>query len=217
MRIPMKIMPKPAEINRMDLCCRDIHGKWKINLKMVIFFFHINMSHLNFRWWTLGHLETQQCSLSSTMLGAAKGDPAKLSAVLESARRNIHSSSHLFKLAQDAFRFATPESDHHNRTLLGVAFELGLQVMRMTLTCLNWRRREMVRWLVTCATQLGLDALLAIMQNWYQLFTPTEATGPVATTIMSHSARLNLNLMVNCLLTRINKLINLTIFCFLLR
>lgn len=111
------------------------------------------------------------------MLGAAKGDPAKLSAVLESARRNIHSSSHLFKLAQDAFRFATPESDHHNRTLLGVAFELGLQVMRMTLTCLNWRRREMVRWLVTCATQLGLDALLAIMQNWYQLFTPTEATG----------------------------------------
>lgn len=145
------------------------------------------------RWWTLGHLETQQCSLSSTMLSAAKGDPARLSSVLESARRNIHSSSHLFKLAQDAFRFATPESDHRNRTLLGVAFELGLQVMRMTLTCLNWRRREMVRWLVTCATQLGLDALMAIMQNWYQLFTPTEATGPVATTIMSHSARLNLN------------------------
>lgn len=148
------------------------------------------------RWWTLGHLETQQCSLSSTMLSAAKGDPTRLSSVLESARRNIHSSSHLFKLAQDAFRFATPESDHRNRTLLGVAFELGLQVMRMTLTCLNWRRREMVRWLVTCATQLGLDALLSIMQNWYQLFTPTEATGAVATTIMSHSARLNLNVMV---------------------
>lgn len=64
------------------------------------------------------------------MLSAAKGDPARLSQVLESARRNIHSSSHLFKLAQDAFRFATPESDHRNRTLLGVAFELGLQVMR---------------------------------------------------------------------------------------
>lgn len=131
------------------------------------------------------------------MLSAAKGDPARLSQVLESARRNIHSSSHLFKLAQDAFRFATPESDHRNRTLLGVAFELGLQVMRMTLTCLNWRRREMVRWLVTCATQLGLDALMAIMQNWYQLFTPTEATGPVATTIMSHVNRLNLNVMAS--------------------
>lgn len=126
------------------------------------------------------------------MLSAAKGDPVRLSQVLESARRNIHSSVHLFKLAQDAFRFAAPESERGNNTLLGVAFELGLQVMRMTLTVLNWRRREMVRWLVTCATQLGLPALISIMQNWYQLFTPTEATGPVATTIMSHSARLNL-------------------------
>lgn len=154
----------------------------------------MQMDHnIHRRWLSLSTLEAQQCSLSSTMLSAAKGDPARLSSVLESARRNIHSSSHLFKLAQDAFRFATPESDHRNRTLLGVAFELGLQVMRMTLTCLNWRRREMVRWLVTCATQLGLDALIAIMQNWYQFFTPTEATGPVATTIMSHSTRLNLN------------------------
>lgn len=26
----------------------------------------------------------------------------------------------------------------------------------MTLSTLNWRRREMVRWLVTCATEVGL-------------------------------------------------------------
>lgn len=84
----------------------------------------------------------------------------------------------------------------------------------MTLTCLNWRRREMVRWLVTCATQLGLDALMAIMQNWYQLFTPTEATGPVATTIMSHSARLNLNVMVNLYDIHIHQL-NTQPTCFL--
>lgn len=149
------------------------------------------------RWVILGLLETQQCSLSSTMLSAAKCDPARLSQVLESARRNIHSSSHLFKLAQDAFRFATPDSDHRNRILLGVAFELGLQLMRMTLTCINRSRRDMVRWLVTCATQLGIDALMAIMQNWNQLFSPTEATSHVASTIMSHAARLNLNVMVS--------------------
>lgn len=160
----------------------------------------IEMQHNNFmqspypRWWTLGHLETQQCSLSSTMMSAAKGDTKRLSAVLENARRNIHSSSHLFKLAQDAFRFATPENGPRSQTLLGVAFELGLQVMRMTLTCLNWRRREMVRWLVTCASHVGLEALMSIMQNWYHLFTPTEATGPVATTIMSHSTIMRLNL-----------------------
>lgn len=51
------------------------------------------------RWWTLGHLETQQCSLSSAMLSAAKAEPARLAGVLESARRNIHSSSHLFKVS----------------------------------------------------------------------------------------------------------------------
>lgn len=64
----------------------------------------------------------------------------------------------------------------------------------MTLSSLNWRRREMVRWLVTCATEVGVDALISIMQNWYQFFTATEATGPVATTIMSHSTIMRLNL-----------------------
>lgn len=64
----------------------------------------------------------------------------------------------------------------------------------MTLSSLNWRRREMVRWLVTCATEVGVDALISIMQNWYQFFTATEATGPVATTIMSHSTIMRLSL-----------------------
>ncbi|EEB16267.1 zinc finger protein SWIM domain-containing protein, putative [Pediculus humanus corporis] len=152
------------------------------------------------RWFTLGHIETQQCLLASTMLSAAKdcvlcaGEALRLRTVLESAQQHIHSSSHLFKLAQDAFRFATPENGSRHPTLLNVAFELGLQVMRMTLSSLNWRRREMVRWLVTCATEVGVEALISVMQNWYQLFTPTEATGPVATTIMSHSTIMRLNL-----------------------
>lgn len=50
----------------------------------------------------------------------------------------------------------------------------------MTLTTPNWRRRDMVRWLVTCATEVGFEALVSIMQNWYQLFTPTEATGKIS-------------------------------------
>lgn len=118
------------------------------------------------RWFTLGHIETQQCALSSTMLSAAKGEVMRLRTVLESSQKHIHSSSHLFKLAQDAFRFATPENGPRHPTLLNVAFELGLQVMRMTLSSLNWRRREMVRWLVTCATEVGVEALISIMQNW---------------------------------------------------
>jgi DMSO/TMAO reductase YedYZ heme-binding membrane subunit len=52
----------------------------------------------------------------------------------------------------------------------------------------------MVRWLVTCATEIGLEALISLMQTWKHLFTPTEATGLVATTIMSHSTVMKLNL-----------------------
>ncbi|XP_035170154.1 zinc finger SWIM domain-containing protein 6-like [Oxyura jamaicensis] len=67
-------------------------------------------------------------------------------------------------------------------------------VMRMTLSTLNWRRREMVRWLVTCATEVGVYALDSIMQSWFTLFTPTEATSIVATTVMSNSTVVRLHL-----------------------
>uniref|UniRef100_A0A8C9U192 Zinc finger, SWIM-type containing 5 n=1 Tax=Scleropages formosus TaxID=113540 RepID=A0A8C9U192_SCLFO len=146
------------------------------------------------RWFTLGHLESQQCELASTMLTAAKGDMLRLRTVLEAIQKNIHSSSLIFKLAQDAFKIATPAENPPDITLLNVALELGLQVMRMTLSTLNWRRREMVRWLVTCATEVGLRALVSILQSWYTLFTPTEATSIVAATVMSHNTILRLSL-----------------------
>uniref|UniRef100_A0A674P2D0 Zinc finger, SWIM-type containing 5 n=1 Tax=Takifugu rubripes TaxID=31033 RepID=A0A674P2D0_TAKRU len=146
------------------------------------------------RWFTLGHLESQQCELASTMLTAAKGDMLRLRTVLEAIQKNIHSSSLIFKLAQDAFKIATPADNPSDITLLNVALELGLQVMRMTLSTLNWRRREMVRWLVTCATEVGMRALVSILQSWYTLFTPTEATSIVAATVMSHNTILRLSL-----------------------
>uniref|UniRef100_A0A3Q4HPD0 Zinc finger SWIM-type containing 6 n=1 Tax=Neolamprologus brichardi TaxID=32507 RepID=A0A3Q4HPD0_NEOBR len=146
------------------------------------------------RWFTLSHIETQQCELASTMLTAAKGDARKLETVLESIQKNIHSSSHIFKLAQDAFKIATLMDSLPDLTLLKVSLELGLQVMRMTLSTLNWRRREMVRWLVTCATEVGVFALDSIMQNWFTLFTPTEATSVVASTVMSNSTIVRLHL-----------------------
>ncbi|XP_051498887.1 zinc finger SWIM domain-containing protein 6 isoform X2 [Apus apus] len=146
------------------------------------------------RWFTLSHIESQQCELASTMLTAAKGDVQRLETVLESIQKNIHSSSHIFKLAQDAFKIATLMDSLPDITLLKVSLELGLQVMRMTLSTLNWRRREMVRWLVTCATEVGVYALDSIMQNWFTLFTPTEATSIVATTVMSNSTIVRLHL-----------------------
>lgn len=52
----------------------------------------------------------------------------------------------------------------------------------------------MVRWMITCATEVGLEALISIMHNWYSLFTPVEATGLVATSIMSHATVMRLAL-----------------------
>uniref|UniRef100_A0A4X1SKK7 SWIM-type domain-containing protein n=1 Tax=Sus scrofa TaxID=9823 RepID=A0A4X1SKK7_PIG len=146
------------------------------------------------RWFILGHLETRQCELASTMLTAAKGDPKWLHAVLGSIQQNIHSPALLFKLAQDACKTATPASAPPDTTLLGIALELGLQVMRMTLNTMTWRRREMVRWLVSCATEIGPQALMNIMQNWYSLFTPVEAATIVAVTGTTHATLLRLQL-----------------------
>uniref|UniRef100_A0A2K6GDV6 Zinc finger SWIM-type containing 4 n=1 Tax=Propithecus coquereli TaxID=379532 RepID=A0A2K6GDV6_PROCO len=146
------------------------------------------------RWFILGHLETRQCELASAMLTAAKGDPKWLHAVLGSIQQNIHSPALLFKLAQDACKTATPASAPPDTTLLGIALELGLQVMRMTLNTMTWRRREMVRWLVGCATEIGPQALMNIMQNWYSLFTPVEAATIVAVTGTTHATLLRLQL-----------------------
>ncbi|KAG8441475.1 hypothetical protein GDO86_007004 [Hymenochirus boettgeri] len=137
------------------------------------------------RWFILGHLETRQCELASAMLTTAKGDPKWLHTVLASIQQHIHSPALLFKLAQDACKTATPPNAQPDTTLLNISLELGLQVMRMTLTTLTWRRREMVRWLVSCATEIGAQALINIMQNWYALFTPIEATTIVAVTCTS--------------------------------
>ena len=64
----------------------------------------------------------------------------------------------------------------------------------MPLTSVNWKRRELVRWLVYCATEVGLSALISIMKTWKCLFTPIEATGPVASTVMSHAVIMRLGL-----------------------
>lgn len=52
----------------------------------------------------------------------------RLRTVLEAIQKNIHSSSLIFKLAQDAFKIATPADNSSDTTLLNVALELGLQV-----------------------------------------------------------------------------------------
>lgn len=59
------------------------------------------------------------------------GDMLRLRTVLEAIQKNIHSSSLIFKLAQDAFKIATPADNSSDTTLLNVALELGLQVRKI--------------------------------------------------------------------------------------
>lgn len=56
------------------------------------------------------------------------GDTLRLRTILEAIQKHIHSSSLIFKLAQDAFKIATPTDSSTDSTLLNVALELGLQV-----------------------------------------------------------------------------------------
>ena len=59
------------------------------------------------------------------------GDTKWLHAVLGSVQQNIHSPALLFKLAQDACKTATPASAPPDTMLLGIALELGLQVLQL--------------------------------------------------------------------------------------
>ncbi len=62
----------------------------------------------------------------------------RLRTVLEAIQKHIHSSSLIFKLAQDAFKIATPADNPPDITLLNVALELGLQVNLNLSLCGVW-------------------------------------------------------------------------------
>ena len=261
------------------------------------------------RWYILGHVEVQQCNLASTMLNCARFDFNKLDVILESCSLHVHSSSHLFRLAQDCLRIGGEITSHHPQPsscssscqtqshwsssswsstsassavssapgwsqssgssvshsagpwggnscnvsanwgggpssaspavpgpsssnnaasstwstvpgttsnwssnsqsssnwnlswgsngkvsgLINVGFKLGLQVLRQTLKSVHRRRWEMVRWVVTCACEVGVDGVLYILRNWSELFTAAEAVGSVASCIMGGNASGNGN------------------------
>jgi len=151
----------------------------------------------NTRLYTLGHLQSQQCELASRLLNAAKDSADRLSAVLEASQQHLHSPPQLFRLAQDAFKLSCGQtSGSRDIDMLHFAMELGLKVLRMTLNTNNWRRREMVEWLIECAVEVGTSALSQIMKNWSSLFTPIEATSLVATTVMAPTTAVRLELTV---------------------
>lgn len=85
-------------------------------------------------WRLVRHTHSKRLSPAGSWdwLFVFPGDARKLETVLESIQKNIHSSSHIFKLAQDAFKIATLMDSLPDITLLKVSLELGLQVKKHT-------------------------------------------------------------------------------------
>ena len=145
-------------------------------------------------------IEEKQRALAATMLCAAKNDDLRLKKVLLSAQANLHSFAQLFELARSAFIAAKPENTRgcRNPNLLSAAYELGLQVMKMTLANMGsteaQKRQTYVEWMVDCATEFGIKGLITLMHSWSELFTPVEACKFVAPRIMNQSLHTTLQL-----------------------
>lgn len=125
-----------------------------------------------------------------------------------------HSYSNALNFGAISFGFgaAFPSltANHHNLSigqrykqntvsyLLEVAYELGLQVVKMTLVTAvnenNNKRKEIVKWIVNCAIEIGYPALHYLLHHWYNLFTPIEAVASVATSIMNPGVINKINL-----------------------
>uniref|UniRef100_H2YXM3 SWIM-type domain-containing protein n=1 Tax=Ciona savignyi TaxID=51511 RepID=H2YXM3_CIOSA len=146
-------------------------------------------------WSVIGDLEARQYQLASTLLQTAIGEVMLLRLVVESVQRNMRNASHVFQLSHDAFKCATNQTGAvADSTMLNVALQLAMQVLRMTIQGGTWRRTEMVGWLVTCATEIGLCARMSVTLTWYTLFTPVEASTMVAGCVISPNTAMRLNL-----------------------
>lgn len=145
--------------------------------------------------------EHKQRSLAATMLCAAKNDDVRLKKVLKSAQLNLHSYTQIFELAKSAFKTAIHDNRCRHQHLLSAAYELGLQVLKMTLSHQgqsdSLKRQDFVEWMVDCATEFGLQGLINLMHSWDKLFTPLEACKTVAPRIMSSATVMKLGLHFN--------------------
>ncbi|XP_075263947.1 zinc finger SWIM domain-containing protein 5-like [Convolutriloba macropyga] len=150
----------------------------------------------NTRWYTLGNFQSRQVELALAMFIGANDNMPFIKKVLDAVQCHLKSASHLFSLAQDIHKKATSgtiESDC-KKTLLNVAFELGLQLLRITLRAATWRRSEMVAWQIKCAMDVGAGALISMMQSWSNFLTPKEATNNLSSTVMNRDTPMRLQL-----------------------
>lgn len=119
------------------------------------------------------------------MLFAARNDSKRLEIIFQTIQRYVKSPQYLNKLAQDVFSFSLSGNRHEH--LLRVAYAFGLHLSNITLndSVTDNCRKSTIQWLVTCASEIGCDSVLHLLNCWRDYFTPLEAVRLVATTVLS--------------------------------
>ena len=145
-----------------------------------------NESSSETKWHTFGHLEAQQCELAACMIKSCKGDKNKLQSLLVLIKKYIHNASYLFRLAQDTLKCDQDRGEQ--------ALDLGLHILTSTLNKTNFKRRDVIQWLLACSLQQDKSVLVTILQNWQSLFTASEVTSYVAPIAMCTYQELALSL-----------------------
>lgn len=131
------------------------------------------------------HLQSEQLVLAQTMLSRAKEEKqfeSFLRKVYRASVKNIRNPSNLHKLSKHVLKEAktsvTSLQPPVYRAVLQTAFDLGLQVLKITQTphsSNSKTRREAILFIVECATDMGLDSVIQVMKDARENFSATEA------------------------------------------
>ena len=127
------------------------------------------------------HLQSEQLALSQAMLSRAKDESQQggfLRKVYRASVKNIRNPSSLLKLSKHVLKEAKPNGATMYPALLKTAFDLGLQVLKMTLSphsSNSKARREAILFIVECATDMGLESVLQVMRDAKDHFSAVEA------------------------------------------
>uniref|UniRef100_A0A5S6QFE6 SWIM-type domain-containing protein n=1 Tax=Trichuris muris TaxID=70415 RepID=A0A5S6QFE6_TRIMR len=136
------------------------------------------------------HSRHQQSYLASKLLIAAKDDVNCMRSILDTVQSSVHSPSFLYRLAHDVHREGLnyEETCPSRMNLLKAAYEIGLQVLHIAVASPTWCRQEVIQWVVTCASSLSFSAIISLVNNWSQFFTPLEATRIVSPSVLRKAA-----------------------------
>uniref|UniRef100_A0A6G1S7I8 Zinc finger SWIM domain-containing protein 6 n=1 Tax=Aceria tosichella TaxID=561515 RepID=A0A6G1S7I8_9ACAR len=132
------------------------------------------------------HLQTEQLTLAQTMLSRAKEEKqfdSFLRKVYRASVKNIRNPNNLHKLSKHALKEAKSISGCQLqqpifRAVLQTAFDLGLQVLKMTLNPQSTNskaRRDAILFIVECSTDMGLESVIQVMKDARDNFSAIEA------------------------------------------